>query len=56
MVETKDPGYALTGANARYQVVVRDVTFYAGVGKLTVPNPHPARPDGIQLESQNNPG
>ena len=38
MVETKDPGYALTGADTRYQVVVRDVKFFAAVGKLSIPD------------------
>jgi len=38
MVETKDPGYALTGADTRYQVVVTDVKLYCCVGKLSIPD------------------
>lgn len=38
MVETKDPGYALTGAATRYQVVVKDVKFYAAHGRLSIPD------------------
>ena len=37
MVETKDPGYALTGADTRYRVVVKDVKLYVATGKLSIP-------------------
>ena len=38
MCETKDPAFALLGADSRYNVVVRDVKFYACVGKMSIPD------------------
>ena len=38
MVETKDPGYALTGADTRYQVIVKDVKLYIATGKVSIPD------------------